>query len=172
MRSHSAMGEFCMKSIKSDNFRIDHTFFLLPGAITSSMSGMSHLPIVGPVSQTQSFSVPPNAQPNGCECEIAIPASPVNNPSKTSAFPLSTSTSLSSFSPIGSTRAHPEKGHQEHQNPQLPWPFPPGLSLPVPSQSQNTTEYQIQPQFPSTQYPSQPRPRLIRSHSVMGNCLF
>ena len=152
--------------------------FLLPGAIPSSMSGTSHLPFVGPDSPSQSFSIPPNARLGGCE--IAIPACPVivNNPSKTSAFPLSTSNSFSSFSPIGSasTRAQPEKGFQEPQNPQLPstlpWPFPPGLSLPAPSQSQNAAEHQIQSQFPSTPsptLPSLPRPRLIRSHSVMGN---
>ena len=150
-------------------------FFLL-GAIPSSMSGMSHLPFVGPVSPSQSFSIPPDVQLGGCE--IAIPACPVNNPSKTSAFPLSTSTSFSSFSPIGSTsmRVQSDKGFQEPQNPQLPstlpWPFPPGLSLPAPSQSQNATEHQIQPHFPSAQsptLPSLPRPRLIRSHSIMGN---
>ena len=149
---------------------------LLPGAIPSSISGISHLPFVGPVSPNQSFAIPPDAQLGGCE--IAIPACPVNNPSKTSAFPLSTSTSFSSFSPIGSasTRAQPEKGFQEPQNLQLPstlpWPFPPGLSLPAPSQSQNAAEHQIQSQFPLTQsptLPSLPRPRLIRSHSVMGN---
>merc|ERR1712192_281186 len=77
-----------------------------------------------------------------------------------------------------STRAQLEKGFQEPQNPQLPstlpWPFPPGLSLPAPSQSQNATEHQIQPQFLSTQsptLPSLPRPRLIRSHSVMGTAV-
>ena len=143
--------------------------FLVSGAIPSSMSGMSNLPFLGPASPSQSFSLPPNIQPNGCDCEIAIPASPVNNSSFKN-FPLSTSTSLSSFAPISltSARAQPEKGL--NQNPQLPstlpWPFPPGLSLPAPPQSQNATE------FPSTQPSSQPRPRLIRSHSVMGNCHF
>ena len=172
MRSHSAMGLFCIlknafiESTQFCKFSIGHSS--LPGAIPSSMSGVSNLPFFGPpASPSQSFSIPPNnaQQPNnGCQWEIAIPVSPVKNPGGKT-FPLSTSTSFSSFSPIdstSSTRTQPEN----NQNPQLPstlpWPFPPGLSLPAPAQSQN------QIQFASTQS----RPRLIRSHSVLGKFAF
>ena len=166
MRSHSAMGQFCMKSTQFYNLIID----FLPGAIPSS--GISHLPFVGPVSPSISA-----AQPSGRA--ITVPTCPVNNLSKTSAFQLSTSTHFSSFSPIGSTKkdTQQDQSFQDPLNSQLPstlpWPFPPGLSLALPSHSQNGNENEVEPSTPSPpSLPQMSHPRLIRSHSAMGNCIF
>ena len=145
------------------------------GAIQSSVSGSGQLLFGGQVSQ-----VPPNAIPLP-PTTTTIPASPVKNPSRASGFPITASSSFSSFSPLGlsakaSSQEPPDHHHhQEQQQPTLPWPFPPGLSLalpPPPPQAQlaNGPQHQFPPARSSSP-PPMDRPRLIRSHSVMGKLL-